>query len=127
MIINFKTAKFEKINEVFQKIGYDEYTITFLMGTKVHRLRIVVNGYITKETINLISFRDGYKNNILLAIKEYIEIGNENNKVVKKVTINYLKQFYSKAVISNVENYLIKINKEESRDKLTELGIFKLT
>ena len=126
MEINFKIAKFIKNEDdgSFAKIGYDEYKITFLKGTKIHQLRIVVNGYLTKQTINLINYSSGYKSNILKAIKEYLDFGHlTKNRVTKKVTISYLENFYSKKVIHNVKNFLLNINKEESRDKLTEFGL----
>lgn len=120
----FRIAKFIKKEDSFIKDGYDEYSITYLKGTKVHYLRIVVNGYLTKQSINLIDTNSGYKNKILLAIKEYIEIGVDNkNKVIKRITLSYLEKFYSKKIIHNLKTFLLPINKEESRDKLTELGL----
>ena len=124
METNFKIAKFVKNDNSFEKTGYDEYSITYLKGVKVHELRIVVNGYLTKQTINIIDFSLGYKNKILVGIKEYLENGKDSkNKVTKKVTLYYLETFYSKKIIHNVKTFLLPINKEESRDKLTELGL----
>jgi hypothetical protein len=45
------------------------------------------------------------------------------NETKKFVTLNYIKQFYSKTIIRNVENYLLGIDKEESRDKLTKFNL----
>jgi len=124
METKFKIAKFTKENENFRKIGYDEYTITYLKGTKLHQLRIVVNGYLTKQRINIIEGNSGYKNKILISLKEYLEVGHlTKNKVRKKITLLYLENFYSKKVIHNLKTFLLKINKEESRDKLTEFGL----
>lgn len=118
----FKIAKYRKEEDSFVKTGYDEYTITYLKGLKVHQLRIVVNGYLTKQNINLISFKEGYKSKILEAIKEYYN-SSKDSTVVKKVTLSFISQYYSKTIVKNVKNYLITINKEESRDKLTEYGL----
>ena len=127
METNFKIPKFTKEDDTFFKVGYDEYKITYLKGTKVHQIRIVVNDYLTKQNINLIDANSGYKNKILLAIKEYLEFGElRENRVSKKITISYLENFYSKKIIHNVKTFLLNINKEESRDKLTEIGIIKL-
>lgn len=124
METKFKIAKFVKKDNFFEKCGYDEYTITYLKGTKVHQLRIVVNGFLTKQTINIIDAQSGYKNKLLLGIKEYIETGHYNkNTVTKKITLSYLENFYSKRIVNNIKTVLLKINKEESRDKLTELGL----
>jgi hypothetical protein len=124
METNFKIPRFKKESNVFVKIGYDEYKITYLKGTKIHQLRIVVNGYLTKQNINLIDGNSGYKNKILTAIKEFLEFGNlTQNRVTKKITISYLENFYSKKIIHNVKTFLLNINKEESRDKLTEFGL----
>jgi len=126
METNFKIPKFKKENESLIKDGYDEYKITYLKGTKVHQLRIVVNGYLTKQTINLVEGNSGYKNKILLSIKEYLDFGClTENRVTKKITLSYLENFYSKKVIHNIKNYLLNINKEENRDKLTEIGLIK--
>jgi len=90
-------------------------------------LRIVVNGYLTKQTINLIDGNSGYKKQILLGIKEYLEMGKEcKNLVSKKLKLSYLENFYSKKVIHNVKQHLIPVNKEESRDKLTKIGLIGL-
>jgi len=125
METKFKIAKFEKNDDdSFIKVGYDEYKITYIKGTKVHQLRIVVNGYLTKQTINLVDGNSGYKSKILTGIKEYLDFGHLTQpRVTKKVTISYLENFYSKKVIHNVKTYLLNINKEESRDKLTEFGL----
>jgi hypothetical protein len=128
METKFNIAKFVKKDNSFEKIGYDEYSITYLKGIKLHQLRIVVNGYLTKSSINIIDGNSGYKNRILVAIKEYLENGKDSkkNKVIKKITLPYLEKFYSKKIIHNVKTFLIPINKEESRDKLTEIGLINL-
>lgn len=124
METKFKIIKYIKKDNLFEKDGYDEYVITYLKGVKIHQLRIVINGFLTKQTINIVQGNSGYKNKLLLGIKEYIENGlNNKNLVTKKLTISYLERFYSKSVIHNIRTYLININKEESRDKLTELGL----
>ena len=124
MEINFKIAKFVKNDNSFEKTGYDEYQISYLRGTKIHELRIVVNGFLTKQSINLIDPNLGYKNKILVGVKEYLENSKDcKNTVTKKITMTYLESIYSKKIINNVKTFLIPINKEESRDKLTELGL----
>lgn len=124
METNFKIAKFVKNDNSFEKTGYDEYQISYLRGTKIHELRIVVNGFLTKQSINLIDPNLGYKNKILVGVKEYLENGKDcKNTVTKKITMTYLESIYSKKIINNVKTFLIPINKEESRDKLTELGL----
>lgn len=126
METKFKIARFIKNDNSFLKDGYDEYLITYLKGTKVHQLRIVVNGVLIKQSINIIDGNSGYKNKILLGIKEYLEDGMDaKNKVTKKITISYLENFYSKKVIHNIKTFLLPISKEESRDKLNELELIK--
>lgn len=125
----FKIVKFEKNDDIFIKIGYDEFKITYLKGLKVHQLRIVVNGFLTKQNLNLVSFKEGYKNKILSAIKEYVytdESIKSKNVISKNIKIHYIKAFYSPLVVKNIQQYLININKEESRDKLTEFGLINL-
>jgi len=124
MNINFKVYKYEKNNESFVKNGYDEYKITFLKGLKTTQLRIVVNSFLTKQVINLLSPGEGYKNKILLSIKEFItESPNPKKCVTGGFKLEAAKQFYSKQIINNITRYLLTINKEDSRDKLTEYGL----
>lgn len=124
METKFKIAKYEKVGDGFCKTGYTEYLVTYLKGIKKNQLRIVVNGYLTKEIIKLTFSHDSYKNRILLAIKEFNETnGVFNNKVAKKLTLRDIKRIYCSQAIKNVENYLINISKEDSRDKLTEVGL----
>lgn len=126
MKTNFKVAKYEKTDEGFNRIGYDEYLITYIKGKKPHQIRIVVNGILSTKTINLIDGKSGYKTQILAAISEIKnEKINLTNKVSekKKVTLGYIETFYSKLIVRNVKNYLIGINKEEGRDSLTKFEL----
>ena len=82
----FKIAKYNIVDNVFVKVGYDTYNITYLKGIKVHQLRIVVNGYLTKNVLNLIDFSNGYKKHILSAIKEYRENKDNIKNIVKNLT-----------------------------------------
>ena len=119
----FKVAKYEKTDEGFKHVGYDEYKISYLKGNKPHQIRIVVDGILTNRVINLIDGNSGYKNQILTAISDV-----KNAKIdlktrpleKKKVTLAYIGTFYSKLIVKNVKNYLIGINKEERRDTLTK-------
>jgi len=120
-----KIAKYSKIEDNFIKDGYDEFKITYLKGTKAHELRIVINNSLSKRTINIINLNESYRNKILLAIKDYKEdnLINKNVTVTKNVNINKLKAIYNKKIIHNIEHHLLTINKEESRDKLTEYNL----
>lgn len=85
MEINFKIAKYKKEGDSFIKSGYNQYQITFLKGKKIHQLRIVVNGYLTKETINLVEGNSGYKNKILRGVTEgWDELHKKTYKSVEK-------------------------------------------
>jgi hypothetical protein len=121
-----KIAKYEKTEQGFNHIGYDEYKITYGKSQKLHRLRIIVNGQSTEHTINLIGGCSGYKDNILLAISDYKNgrLKSDPNSVVKKlITLSVLSQIYSKEIVRNVKNYLLPINKEEKRDILTKFEL----
>ena len=48
-----KVAKFEKVDDKFEFIGYDEYKITYLNSNKINFLRVIVNGKLTKYKINI--------------------------------------------------------------------------
>jgi hypothetical protein len=123
---NFKVAKYVKTDEGFTHIGYDEYVISYLKGKKPHQIRIVVNGILTNRVINLVDGYSGYKNQILTAISDVknakIDLTQRPSEK-KKVTLAYIGTFYSKLIVKNVKNYLIGINKEESRDKLTKFEL----
>jgi len=123
METNFRVAKYEKLDTGFNLIGYDEYLVTYLKGKKPHLIRIVVNGILTNRNINLIDGKSGYKNQILSAISDYKNGKVSLNNVVsekKKVTLNYIDTFYSKLIVNNVKTYLLGINKEMNRDRLTK-------
>jgi len=119
----FKVAKYEKTDEGFKHLGYDEYKITYLKGNRPHQIKIVVDSILTNRVINLIDGNSGYKNQILSAISDV-----KNAKInltqrpseKKKVTLSYIGTFYSKLIVKNVKNYLIGINKEERRDTITK-------
>lgn len=87
---------YKNIDEKFQVIGENKYTITYLKGTKIHQLRIVVNGVLSKSVINVVDEKQGYKSSILQAISDYKNnLLNTNNKVTKELKLNTVKQFYS--------------------------------
>ena len=121
-----KIAKYEKTEQGFNHIGYDEYRITYGKAQKVHQLRIIVNGQSTEHKINLIDGCSGYKNIILSAISDYKNgrLKSNPNEIVKKtVSISTLSQIYNKTIIRNVKDYLLGINKEEKRDTLTKFEL----
>lgn len=122
----FKVAKYEKTETGFTLIGYDEYDIAYCKSKKAHLLRIVVNGRLTNSTINILDGKSGYKNNILKAISDYKNgrLKSDPNGVVKKtITFSAIAQIYSKNIVNNVKTYLMGINKEESRDRLTKFEL----
>jgi hypothetical protein len=126
MINNFKIAIYKNNDGIFNIINYDEYIISYLKGKKPHQLRIVVNSYLSNNIINLVDGKSGYKNNILQAISDFKNKKiNLKNKVSDKslVTLSYITMFYSKYIVHNVNQYLIGINKETSRDKLTKFNL----
>ena len=107
-------------------MGYDEYIITYCKSKKVHLLRIVVNGRLTDSTINLVEGCSGYKTNILKAISDYKNnrLKSDPNGVVKKtISFSAIAQIYSKNIVNNVKTYLMGINKEEKRDRLTKFEL----
>jgi hypothetical protein len=126
METHFKVAKWEQTETGFNHLGYDEYLITYLKGKKPHQIRIVVDGILTKSVINLVDGKSGYKNQILSAISDVknakIDLTQRPSEK-KKVTLGYIGTFYSKLIVRNVKNYLIGINKEESRDKITKFEL----
>jgi hypothetical protein len=126
METSFKVAKYEKTDEGFNHLGYEEYLITYLKGKKPHQLRVVVDGILTNRIINLVDVKSGYKNQILSAISDVknakIDLTQRPSEK-KKVTLGYIGTFYSKLIVRNVKNYLIGINKEESRDKITKFEL----
>lgn len=126
MKILFRIPNFELINDKFIINDYNEYTITYLKGIKIHQLRVVVNGYLTNQVINIVDGNSGYKNILLTAIKEYIDFGHlTKNRVTKNLKLTYVEQFYSKKIVHNLKTFLLPINKEVSRDTLTKFGLIQ--
>jgi len=116
----FKIAKYEQTESGFNHLGYDEYYITYLKGLKAHEIRIVVNGILSNQKINLVEPSIGYKAQILAAISDIKNNKIKQTQLVSKfLKLTHLKSIYSKNIIRNIEQYLISINKEERRDTLT--------
>ncbi len=120
---NFKVAKYEKVENGFNHLGYDEYKITYLKGLKIHQLRIVVNGILSKNVINLTGpIHNSYRHEILSAISDYKNgrLPSKGNLVTKQLKIGFIDSFYSKLIRNNIKNHLISIKKEDGRDTLTK-------
>jgi hypothetical protein len=115
----FKVAKYEQTESGFNHLGYDEYCVTYIKGLKAHEIRIVVNGVLTNQKINLVDSSIGYKSQILAAISDIKNNKiNQTQLVSKFLKLANIKSIYSKNIIRNIEQYLIGINKEEKRDTL---------
>jgi hypothetical protein len=115
----FKVAKYEQTQSGFNHLGYDEYCVTYIKGLKAHEIRIVVNGVLTNQKINLVDPSIGYKAQILAAISDIKNNKiNQTQLVSKFLKLANIKSIYSKNIIRNIEQYLIGINKEEKRDTL---------
>jgi hypothetical protein len=120
---NFKVAKYEKVENGFNHLGYEEYKITHLKGLKIHQLRIVVNGVLSKNVINLTGpIHNSYRHEILSAISDYKNgrLPSKGNLVTKQLKIGFIDSFYSKLIRNNIKNHLISIKKEDGRDTLTK-------
>lgn len=123
LINNFKVAKYEKVENGFNHLGYDEYKITYLKGLKIHQFRIVVNGVLSNNVINLVNpIHDSYRHQILSAISDYKNdrLPTKGNLVTKQLKIGFIDSFYSKLIRNNIKKHLLPIKKEESRDILTK-------
>jgi len=121
---NIKIAKYIELDNDFEKIGYDEYIITYLRSNKAHQLKVVINGKISSKKIDITNPHQKYKDIILAAISEYKHGKIKDKNIVKKmVKMHYIIQTYSKNIINNIQKHLLPINKEESRDKLTEFNL----
>jgi hypothetical protein len=115
----FKVAKYEQTESGFNHLGYDEYCVTYIKGLKAHEIRIVVNGVLTNQKINLVDPSIGYKSQILAAISDIKNNKiNQTQLVSKFLKLANIKSIYGKNIIRNIEQYLIGINKEEKRDTL---------
>ena len=118
------------VNNGYQVDENVKYHIKYLTDSKHSKFRIVVNNKITKQKINIEDTQQGYKKQILLAISEYknndwsdwekMQVINEN----KGITKAFLNSFYSKAIVKNITNFLLPINKEVSRDTLTDYNLY---
>ena len=117
----FSIARYEKNDDTFDLVGYDDYTITFRKGKSISFFRMVVDGFVTKQVVDLNAPERGIREKILSAIKEYKDYGNlTSNRVTKMLTLSYMKQFYAASIIKKVQKSLITQRKEMSRDVITE-------
>lgn len=121
MEIVVKISKFKEIEGSFEFTHYDEYSVKFTESKKPHLWRVVVDGYLSTQLINILHPRanKGCKHVILNAISEKF---NDELKVRVSKTISQDKvnNLYSKTVKKNLSNYVLNISKEASRDKLTQ-------
>ena len=111
-----------KYNGFLEPLEDRTFKVTYLKGSKPHLLKIVVNSNLTKQSINILDHNQGYKDKILKAISEYVN-NDLKVEVKKRVKIEYLRSLYSKRVIKRIEAYLLPINKETSRDRLTKYNL----
>ena len=121
----FKISRFTLENDKFKFSHFDEYKITFLKSSNPHLFRIVVNGSISKQKINIVHPKEngGYKDKILLAISEYYNNLLKEDGVRKSINFGQLQKMYSKVVVKNIKEYLVPISKETSRDVLTSYNL----
>lgn len=126
MKINFKIGRFTKTESGFEKTGFNEYVITFLPSKRISHLVIVVDGVATHAKINLVRREQSYKDQILKAIREYQQVPEHIKDTVrtkKMIYLSYIKLYYSDRISKRVTNYLLTINKEDSRDRLTQFNL----
>lgn len=85
--------------EGFTFTGSDTYKIQFMRNKSPHLIRIVVDGYISKENINLLHPKEkgGYKDKVLKAISQKFN-GELDKTTSKLLTQNLVFQLYSKTV-----------------------------
>ena len=123
----FKVSRFTLENDKFEFSHFDEYKINFLKGKKAHFWKIVVNGVISKEVINILHPRSekGYKDKILKSVSQLVnkEIVINEGGVKKVINNTHLKQLYSPSIIKILKMYLEPISKETSRDVLTSYNL----
>jgi len=120
----FEIPIYEKQGEDFVIVNTTTYDITYL-NHKTGYLSIVVDGFLTKQKVDVRLKSNPCKKPILRAISEYIHRDPDKNySVVKKsVTLESLRQIYNKNIIHNIVNHLLPVTKEANRDTLTEFNL----
>lgn len=119
----FKIPVYEKQDEKFVIVREVEFKITYIKTDTPQKLRVVVNGHITKEIINVYNPAQSYRKALLQAISDYV---NDRISMVvtnKKVSIDYIKKLKDPMGFHNVKNFLLDIRKEVKRDRLTEFNL----
>lgn len=120
----FKIPLYELQDGKFVTTDEVSFRITYLKTKKPQIIRVVVNGNITKETINLYNPSQGYKRIILQAISDYVRIGTFQ-KTTRKHNIKDSKNIMPIG-IKNIENYLLPIKSETKRDVLSAYRLINL-
>lgn len=104
--------------------GYDEYHITYLpISNKKNIIRIVVNGILTKEVLNILP-NTPKKSAILSAISSYKNGKISYNSTINKKNLLTIKNFKDKFYRNCIRNYLLPINNENNRDVLTKYNLW---
>ena len=117
-------AIYDKIDDKFVVSSYKNYDIKYMRGKK-NCLRIIVNGVLTKITVNLCNYNEGYKGKILKAIYEYETNPDKTIKQHGIFCIEHLKNMSGdnkeklNIMQRAINDYLISIKQENNRDKLS--------
>lgn len=122
MIVYFRIPVFD--NELV-KIEDRIFKITFLAGNKWNLFRICVDGKLSNQTISVLSYDISKKEKYLLAIQYvlYTDKKLSEPKSSKFLTIDKIKQIYSKGILKSIQKNLLETFTEQSRDILTKYNL----
>lgn len=79
-----KISKFNTVEDSFIFSHYEEFIITYLVSRKIHFIRVVVNGRLTNQKINILDWKKN-KHILLSAISDF-----KNDRIRDKSTIKKL-------------------------------------
>ncbi len=121
---------YQKIDNKFVIVNHTNYTINYIKGIRNHCIRILVNGILSHQNINLLHPKKSYKEFLLKAISEYknnqmytgIQPNPKNYLTIEKLQNNNLSFVY-KVYKKHINDYLLPIKKEDKRDTLTKFNL----
>lgn len=115
--------KYEKVDDVWNVLNYESYIITYILYGK-NKFKVIVNGRLTTGIIKFNMNGFPFKDILLSSIANY-----QNNILVdgvyhtEGVSLKWFNKSNNDQMKHNVTSHLLPINREMSRDRLTEFGL----
>lgn len=120
MKIDFRIPVFKVVDGVLAKTTDRIFVINFLIGQSWKKLRICIDGKLTKETVNILDCHNSKKHKFLSAIQFILESDKppECPRTTRFLTDEKCKQIFATGIIKSIKSNILNTETEQSRDIL---------